>query len=366
MTSRQRVEAALSHREPDRTPVFEYVLLPPIADILLSRKYVGVHARWDEAVAEMGWEQAVAQAARDLVELAVILGHDLLFVPLPPGPLTGTRTRKEDTSSDPVERLRRRNEDAARMGEIPDHRLFIFAQVEKEMERYGVDLPVMASAAGHGIWTDTDLMETMLLAPDVAQEHFRLATRRCLSLAAKYASFRSIAMVQVGGDVAGRMPLVSPEAYRSFIVPEVRTVSRAVRRSGRAPVNASDGNLWPVLDDFLFGCEVDGYCEIDFSAGMTLEKLKTVCRGKIALIGNLDCGTVLSFGTPETVRRHVEECLDAGWADGGHILCASNAITSSVPLENYLAAVNAYRARFHLSEFYLDGARRKKRGENEL
>ena len=40
MTSRQRLEAAIAHREPDRTPVFEYVLLSPLADLLLGRPCV--------------------------------------------------------------------------------------------------------------------------------------------------------------------------------------------------------------------------------------------------------------------------------------------------------------------------------------
>jgi len=48
------------------------------------------------------------------------------------------------------------------------------------------------------------------------------------------------------------------------------------------------------------------------------------------------------------LRRHTLECIEAGLGGGGHILCASNAITASVPLENYLAVVGAYRGRFGL------------------
>jgi len=42
------------------------------------------------------------------------------------------------------------------------------------------------------------------------------------------------------------------------------------------------------------------------------------------------------------------ESIQAGMGSGGHILCASNAITASIPLENYLACVNAYRDFFDL------------------
>ena len=84
MTSRERVEAAFAHRTPDRTPVFEYVLLSPLADQLLGRPYA-VGAGWEQAVFEMGWERAVHQRAVDQLDLAMLLGHDLLYVvPNPP------------------------------------------------------------------------------------------------------------------------------------------------------------------------------------------------------------------------------------------------------------------------------------------
>ena len=69
------------------------------------------------------------------------------------------------------------------------------------------------------------------------------------------------------------------------------------------------------------------------------------------LAGNLDCGTVLSFAAPDEVCHHTICCLEAGQGQGGHILCASNAITASVPMENYLALVNAYRDYFGLPRF---------------
>ena len=52
MTSRQRVEAAFAHRDPDRTPLFEYVLLPPVAERILGRpfiEYLGGMEPWLEA-----------------------------------------------------------------------------------------------------------------------------------------------------------------------------------------------------------------------------------------------------------------------------------------------------------------------------
>jgi uroporphyrinogen decarboxylase len=118
-------------------------------------------------------------------------------------------------------------------------------------------------------------------------------------------------------------------------------------------VNASDGDLWPVLEDFLAGCGVDGYLEIDMGAGMDLHRLKERWGGRTTFLGNMDCGRILSFSSPEEVRSVTLDILEAGWGGGGHIFTASNAITASVPLQNYRAMVNAYRERFGLTRLEL-------------
>jgi hypothetical protein len=371
MTSRERVEAALEHRAPDRTPVFEYVLLSPLADCFLGRRYAADPAHWEIVREEKGWEGAVCQMAIDQLELALRLGHDMLYV-IPNPALTpklaperssggkppssvrkdGAQERGSDRQGDPVEALHFRNE-CERLAPPPGDDVFqVYVFLQEQMRRRGVDLPILAPAYLHGVWTDVDLMQAMLLAPEVAQAHFALATRKAIAFIDRYIEL-GLHQVGVGGDFSGTRPIISPRLYRKFIVPEVRKVTDRLHAAGLRAVNASDGDLWPVIDDYLIGCGVDGYLEIDLHAGMDLARLKARYGERITFYGNLDCGIELSFGTPEIVRRHTIECLEAGLGNGGHILCASNAITASVPLENYLAAVNAYRYFFNLPTFHL-------------
>jgi hypothetical protein len=354
MTSRERIEAALNHRTPDRTPMFEYVLLSPLADVLLGRTYAGDPDNWRSLVAEKGWQGAVRQNAIDRVELAERLGNDMIYATpnaLPPG----REPRPwQPTVDDPVERLLERNQRGAETSPAPaDDTMLVYVTMREEMARRGLDLPLLAPAYAHGVWTDVDLMQTMLLAPEVAHAHFELATRRSLAMVDRCVAL-GIEQIGVGGDFAGTVPIISPRAYREFIVPEVHNVARAVHRAGRWAVNASDGNLWSVIEDFLFGCEVDAYLEIDLFAGMDLHTLKERYGGRITLYGNMDCGNLLSFGSSEDVRRETIRCLEAGWGNGGHIFCASNAITASVPLRNYLAMLGAYRDFFALPALRLD------------
>jgi hypothetical protein len=356
MTSRQRVEAALSHRAPDRTPVFEYVLLSPLADRLLGRTYGGDPVHWGDLVAELGWEGAVRRRALDQLELAVRLGHDLMYVvPVPPPPTTRGLAAAASgpppalPPEDPVAAMARRNEAAAAAPPPDDRPLSVYRVLQEEMAHRDLDLPVLAPAYGHGVWTDVDLMQTLLLAPEVAATHFGLATARCLAMIERYLDL-GIRLIGIGGDFAGTRPIIAPAAYRQFIVPQVRACASRIHARGGWAINASDGDLWSVIDDFLIGCQVDAYLEIDWYAGMDLGRLKAAYGERITFFGNLDCGTVLSFATPAEVRQHTLDCLRAG-GGSGHILCASNAITASVPLTNYLAVVNAYRDTFNLDRF---------------
>jgi hypothetical protein len=361
MTSRQRITAAFRHREPDRTPILEYVLLPPVAEAILGRpfiEYLGGMEPWLAFAHEKGLEPALRAYVQGRLDIAEKLGHDMLF--LSPNPVPGAAYSYDPLAElgarfelsgegDPVERLRERNARVAATmtGALPQDSYLVYHMVREEMARRGLDLPILAPAYFHGIWTDIDLMQVMLMEPDTAREHFRLATRRALTVIRDYARI-GIECVGIGGDFAGTRLLISPESYRSFIVPEVRVCAEQVRKNGAWSVNASDGDLWPVMDDFLTGCAVDAYLEIDYGAGMDLGALKARYGASVTFFGNMDCGRVLSFAAPQEIRRVTREILAAGAGGGGHIFTASNAITASVPVGNYLAMVNAYRERFEL------------------
>lgn len=351
MTPRQRVHAAFRHQEPDRTPFFEYVLLPPRASDILGRRFVEVNEDWAPLVDEIGWEAAVRQYAIGKVDLAEKLGHDLIYclpVPGPPPRQWEGEAPVEPLPDDPVERVRARTGDPS----VPasgygDNNLLGIRLIKEELDRRGMDLALLGPAWAHGVWTDVDLMQTMVLAPEVAHRHFACATRRSAAVIEQYHDL-GIDIIGVGGDFAGNRPLISPSHYREFIMPELLTLTRKIHELGHWAVNASDGNLWSVIDDFLIGAEVDGYLEIDKHATMELKPLKERFGDRITFVGNIDCGALMTFGSPEDIAREAHKCLDDGWGNGGHVFCCSNAITASVSLTNYMALVNAYREHFSL------------------
>ena len=356
MTNRQRLMAAFRHREPDRTPVFEYVLLSPVADAVLGRPYVdfnGDTGAWCAYAREVGFEQALRQYARDRVDLARILGHDMIYCienptaaslyPQPPKQYAAQPPEEDD----PVERIAWAN--ACRREELTqpedESRYLVYGFLREELERQGMDIPLYMPAFAHGIWTNVDLMETMIMDPDTAHAHFELCTHACIRKVKRLAA-EGADIIGIGGDFAGNRPLISPEAYRTYIVPELKTVSDLIHSLGRYAVNASDGDLWSVIEDFLIHTGVDAYGEVDFSAGMDLKKLKQRFGDRITFLGNMDCGNVLSFASHDRIRELSIRCIEDGLGAGGHVFSASNAISASVSVENYLAMVNAYRDYF--------------------
>ena len=91
MSSRERISAAYQHQEPDRTPMFEYVLYPPVASDILGRKYIDYTddiAKWKIKARLSGWEKTVQEYVTDRLDLSQKLGHDMMYVcpnPTPEG-----------------------------------------------------------------------------------------------------------------------------------------------------------------------------------------------------------------------------------------------------------------------------------------
>ncbi|MEI8244971.1 MAG: uroporphyrinogen decarboxylase family protein [Lentisphaerota bacterium] len=350
MISKELIINAFSHKQPDRTPIFEYLFTSEsITNFVLKRPASFLH--WEQYVKEIGWENSVRQLAIDRLDIAEFFGHDMLYQVPNQAPTTKITTLPDDNISktdDPVEIIADRNiKNRECPFQLSEDCLLIYDFLQQEMKKRSIELPIIAPAYKHGVWTNTDLMQTMLLAPQIAHEHFSIATESCEKLINAY-FMRQVTLIGIGGDFAGNRPLISPESYRTFIMPELKKLSAIIHRDNAYAVNTSDGNLWNVMEDFLIGTDVDGYLEIDLHAGMDLKKLKERYGCKITFLGNFDCGNTLSFSSPDSIRKAVIQCLEDGMGNGGHIFTASNAITDSVPVENYFAMVNAYREYVNL------------------
>ena len=150
-------------------------------------------------------------------------------------------------------------------------------------------------------------------------------------------------IVTLGDDYAmNQGPLFSPATFRRHILPRLQRVVDAIHEEGALAMKHSDGNLWPILD-MIVDTGVEALNPIEPTAGMDIAEVKARYGDRICLVGNIDCGELLSHGSVEEVERAVGECIAVAAPGGGFMLSSSNSIHSSVDPDNYVAMVHAGR-----------------------
>lgn len=151
-------------------------------------------------------------------------------------------------------------------------------------------------------------------------------------------------VIILGDDYAANTgPLFSPDVFREHLAPRLRQMIEMIHEEGALVIKHSDGHLYPLLDDIV-ACGPDGVNPLEPVAGMTISETRRRVGDRLCICGNIDCGELLSRGTPEEVRTAVQQAITAGTADpGGFILTSSNSIHSSCRPDNVQAMLAACR-----------------------
>ncbi len=331
MNSHERVFAAMSGEQPDRVPVIEsYVdenvrtaLFPDSVETGAFAEAIGLDnvssgiefKRRDETADSYYDEWGVfyrrSAEAMDHPVRGPIAKREDLKTYVPPDPEATWRL-----SSLPALALRYRGDKAV----IHHHR----AAFMWSAYLVGLDNLLLYFAADPGF-----AHELMDMVVDVNIAIIRRAIRAGANI------------VTLGDDYAhNTAPMMSPAHFEEFILPSMTKAVEAIHEEGAMCIKHSDGNLWPILD-MIVDSGVDAINPLEPVAGMDIAKVKDIYGRRVCLIGNIDCGELLSNGTRTEVIESVRQCIDAAAAGGGFILSSSNSIHSSVNPDNYLAMVRA-------------------------
>ncbi len=133
--------------------------------------------------------------------------------------------------------------------------------------------------------------------------------------------------------------MVSPQVYRTYLFPWLEELFAIARQADWPVVMHTDGDVRPLIDD-LIGIGLNALHPIEPKA-MDIFDLKRKYRGKLCLIGNLDLAGSLGRGTPQEVRKDVEERIKRLAPGGGYAVGSSNSVAHYVPIENYKAMIEA-------------------------
>ena len=383
--STDRVHQALAHRPTDRTPLFE-IFSPyhPILWRICGRNpATDSSMAWDALAEGITQDELLSLNIKAQYDINRYYGVDMVRLNGCPGcgeprpvktgantwTLNGVRYHRDAKTDlvvleDPAaeasyshrydEAVLRRQIEAwdgrgpATVGGDP-----VLAGVKALAKRDGVEWAYMGEiGCGTGVAFYPPFMLMWLIeAPELVRRWIEMqkahafpATRRQIA--------DGCSVIAMGGDVScDKGPFLSPALYREFILPAIQEHVDLIHSLGATAVYTSDGNHWPIKQEFFFDSRIDGYKEVDQAAGMTWPRL--IAEGvadRVCIIGNLDARHNLCHGTVDDVATEVKACLDYGrQARGGHILHASHSVHEDMPAENYHAAVTAYRRYFGLA-----------------
>ena len=135
---------------------------------------------------------------------------------------------------------------------------------------------------------------------------------------------------------------MAPKHFREFFLPGLKRAVDAAHRAGAYVVKHTDGNIMPILD-MIVETGIDGQNPLEPAAGMSIAKVRELYGNRVCLVGNVDCGPLLCWGTTREVKRTVRQCLKDGARNGAFMLSSSNSITSGVNPANYRAMRDALR-----------------------
>jgi uroporphyrinogen-III decarboxylase len=139
-------------------------------------------------------------------------------------------------------------------------------------------------------------------------------------------------------------PMFSPASFRKFFVPHMRKIVELCHSYDVPYIKHLDGNTTKLLDLLVNEVGIDAHHPFEPSAGMDIYALKKQYGERITLIGNLDCGELLSNGSPDQVVKQAQALVRGNASGGGYIFSSSNSIHDGVKLENLYAMLDTVKS----------------------
>jgi uroporphyrinogen decarboxylase len=132
--------------------------------------------------------------------------------------------------------------------------------------------------------------------------------------------------------------MVSPEAYRELIKPRHKRYFQLMHELSPAKVFFHTcGSVVDILDDLVeIGVDVLHPVQVS-AAGMEPAQLKKKWGEKLAFWGAIDTQHVLPYGSVDDVKAEVERRTEVFGQGGGYVLGAVHNIQPDVPIDNVLA-----------------------------
>ena len=364
MTPKERVFAALRHREPDRVPTGEFATDYSVVEQALGRPtFWRAKRRYTEALWDGRRDEVVEGLKRDIVEFTLALGLDLVPVHLVPHkdfPFRRPRQLDADVWEDERGNILKYSHETEDIGLVqegdrpappsfalpPEPDPSELELVHHVVEKLGKTHYLFARPGrfrGLGFirgWSE-EIFYRVAEEPDrVAEDEMRGAeSTREEAKPFVDAGVDAIALGQDYGFNSG--PFVSPATFARIYAPALRRRCEIVHGLGLPCLFHSCGNNRLILDQMV-DAGIDAYQAIQPIE--RIEEIKRLFGDRLTLWGGVSTDT-LARGTPNEVRRQALFTLKHCAPGGGLILSSSHSIVVRTPLANYRAMTDTARER---------------------
>jgi len=337
MNSYERFFTALRREEPDRVPMMELEVEESVREkIMPGASILDFYDQIDlDAITvfeDIPWEDVGSDVKRD--HFGVLRRFQKMDGPTWPFPVEPLIKKDQDL------------DDFLKNYEMPDpHDPARLASLRAAVKRFkgkkavifGMHSSFIYPAFIRGI--DNWLMD-YILNPKFVKCFTQMIVDYFVELEKHAIEYGADAVVDCEDYCSKTGPFMSIEHFKEFVLPGLQQVINVAKERNIPFIKHSDGYIWPLLD-ILVNAGIDALHPIEPAAGMDIGEVKRVYGDRIAVIGNIDCAQLLTFGRPEDVRNATKECIRKASPGGGHILASSNIIHVGVPPENFLAMIEA-------------------------
>ena len=349
MKSRERVQIALDHQEPDRCPFFtgytpefgsrlradlesKGVISPGDFSPYVLEQAIQV----DMLLTFVGWANCYYQEGETYTDEWGI----------------GWRSVEHSTAygkgryTEPVRHPLA--EDAAVQSYVPPdpHRPELYQAAQKTIQEFKGEYWIVGATVCtvfEAAWALRGLENTLkdfVRNRDLLKELFQIPYEYHLAAAKKLVELGAD-MIWIGDDVgAQEQMLISPADWRTFLKPLMASFIKELKdiNPNLKVAYHSDGNIYPIIPELIeIGLDVLNPLQ---PASMNPARLKKEFGDQLSFWGSLDIQKTLPFGTPADVKSEVNERLRTVGKGGGLILGPSHYLQVDTPMENFWSMVN--------------------------
>ena len=353
---RERVEATLSHRRPDRCPFFGS-FTPEFAErlkkdlnLIDSPESHNPHGGGnlyqlettldqDLLVTSVGWANSYYQEPCDYTDEWGIGWRSVQYQ------TAYGKGRYTEVVDHPLA-----DDEAVESYQSPDpERPELYQEARKTLDKFQDDYYICGGVVttifetGWALRGLERLLLDLLEKPDLAEIILDIPFKYHLKVASKLAKM-GVDMIWLGDDVGMQNSmLISPATWRKFFKPRMARFIKEIKEINPNLKVAyhSDGDIYPIIPDLIdIGLDVLNPIQ---PKSLDPEKLNREFGDELSFWGTIDEQQTLPFGSPDDVRDEVKSRLQTIGKDGGLIIGPTHHVQLDTSLENFWAMIETIK-----------------------